>query len=1000
MSNKSNQPIYGWLSTACKRTAIIFLVFAMVVAAAPWAGDIRANHIYAAAIAEESAPAAAAPGTQTPKAVTVPSTLGEVTLQQTKTNYTGVTVHIAAVNDILTAKSADHVRITAKMYYEDTVTQNVVDTFALEQDKTTYTMDFENFGKFSVTVEYLKGTESVCISDAVTVGIVADVYNLAPISATFPAVLFSLSLWEQTDYCITKDDEGNPIPTIAVFERASSWDWNRLPENVYKLPNGIASDFEGITWGGQKWLATRNRMSAYIRDLYEIGPDSFFQLYYTDNFVENMLLLLVANQIPESQYKVVLLSDGSGTYSYFNDTFASDSDGALYDDMRRDWEELKSKTRAEGKFNPAWAKYHSATSLTLTTLPKYAAVAAEDENVEWWVARTSGTFKIDNEELLQKVIGSCTVKGVSAMLKSVQGVGKDEEFKALYHFDNDMFEVANQAEKPIMLFLGSTVNNEPGFRDYAELAKAYYGDTYVYYYKGHPGTPTGLYPSKQSDLDALGIIDVDSSIPAELILFFFPDIYMCGYDSSTFQSVESAQMACGMFNMTKENGLTKTYGELLDFFASSITNSHPVYGALCPQKDHTYYLLEFNNTTGFDIAVFDATEKSFAHYKNTASSDDEAMWDKQQMIVENIADCVYTGEAVEPDFTVRLTNGTILTLGKDYTVSFESNLLVGEAEAVVKGIGLYAPFGEIGKTFSIQKAVPVIKTPPKAGAITEGQSLAQSVLTDGEANVEGNFTWKNPETKPSAADSGSMKFPVIFTPADSLGYNAIETEISVTVNPVIPDSEQKEPADSEQKETTDSEKQEPVQPTPVTLKQPVVSKLNNTSKGIEIRWKVVEQAAGYHIERKKAGGRWSRVATINNGKTAAYTDKTVKTKNAVMYVYRIQAYQYNVQSEYSVEKTICRLKSPSISKCSNEKGRKITVKCKKVSKISGYELQYALNKKFKNAKSSTSKSVTLKTAKLQKNKRYYLRIRTYKTVSGITYYSDWCDKGKSIKVKK
>ncbi len=985
MQNKTNKSTCMWLFHICRRTITCFLAFAFVaVTAAPQAGDMGINHVYAVGVAKESPCAIPASGSQTTKAIAVSSTLGDIILQQTQTNYTAVTVHIAAVNDILTANSADHVRVTAKMYYEDTVTQNVMDTFALEQDKQTYTMDFKNFGKFSVEVEYLKGTETVFVSEPVTVGIVADVYNLAPISATFPAVLFSLSLWEQTDYCITKGAEGNPIPTFAVFERASSWDWNNLPENVYKLPNGIDSDFEGVTWGGQKWLDTRNRMSAYIRDLYEIGPDSFFQLYYTDNFVENMLLLLVANQIPESQYKVVLLSDGGGTYSYFNDTFASDSDGALYDDMRRDWEELKSKTRAEGKFDPAWAKYKSFTSLTLTTLPKYAAVAAEDENVEWWVARTSGTFKIDNEELLQKVIANCTVKSVSAMLKSVQSVEKDEEFKTLYHFDNDMFEAANQAKQPIMLFLGSTVNNEPGFKDYAELAKAYYGDSYVYYYKGHPGTPTGLYPSKQSDLDALGIIDVDSSIPAELILFFFPDIYMCGYDSSTFQSVESAQMACGMFNMTKETGLTKTYGELLDFFASSIDSNHPVYGSLCPQKEHTYYLLEFNNTTGFDIAIYDATEKTLAHYKNIASSDSDMMWDKQQIIVEDITDCAYTGEAIEPELTVRLTNGTILTLGKDYTVTYESNLSPGEAKAIVKGVGLYAPFGESSKTFSIQKAVPVINVLPNAGAITEGQSLAQSVLTDGAANVEGSFSWKNPETKPSAADSGRTKYPVIFTPSDSLGYHIIETEISVIVNPVIPDSE----------------KQEPVEPAPVTLKQPVVSNLSNTAKGIVIRWKAVEQADGYYIDRKKTGGGWSRAATIKNGNTVTYTDKSVKAKNAAMYVYRIQAYKDSVQSEYSDEKKICRLITPSISKCTNHKGRKITVKSKKVSKVSGYELQYALNNKFKKAKSCTSKSITIHIGKLKKNNRYYLRIRTYKTVSGITYYSDWSDKVKSIKVKK
>ena len=125
----------------------------------------------------------------------------------------------------------------------------------------------------------------------------------------------------------------------------------------------------------------------------------------------------------------------------------------------------------------------------------------------------------------------------------------------------------------------------------------YYGDTYEYYYKGHPGTPTILYPSKQEQLERLGITDVDSSIPAELILFFFPNIYMCGYDSTTFQSVESEEMACGMFNMKKATGLTKTYGELLDFFSSSINSSDETYGKYCVNPEHTYYLLEIGRAS-------------------------------------------------------------------------------------------------------------------------------------------------------------------------------------------------------------------------------------------------------------------------------------------------------------------------------------------------------------------------------------------------------------------
>lgn len=77
-----------------------------------------------------------------------------------------------------------------------------------------------------------------------------------------------------------------------------------------------------------------------------------------------------------------------------------------------------------------------------------------------------------------------------------------------------------------------------------------------------------------------------------------------------------------------------------------------------------------------------------------------------------------------------------------------------------------------------------------------------------------------------------------------------------------------------------------------------------------------------------------------------------------------------------------------------------TVKWKKVSGISGYEIQYSTSSSFKNAskvKAASSKtSVVLK--KLQAGKKYYTRIRTYKVMGGTTYYSNWSAK-KTIKKK-
>ena len=74
----------------------------------------------------------------------------------------------------------------------------------------------------------------------------------------------------------------------------------------------------------------------------------------------------------------------------------------------------------------------------------------------------------------------------------------------------------------------------------------------------------------------------------------------------------------------------------------------------------------------------------------------------------------------------------------------------------------------------------------------------------------------------------------------------------------------------------------------------------------------------------------------------------------------------------------------------------------KKSRITGYQIQVARNKAFtKNSKTVTVKgfSKTSKKIKGLKSKtRYYVRIRTYMTVDGVEYYSNW-SKVKSVKVK-
>ena len=93
-----------------------------------------------------------------------------------------------------------------------------------------------------------------------------------------------------------------------------------------------------------------------------------------------------------------------------------------------------------------------------------------------------------------------------------------------------------------------------------------------------------------------------------------------------------------------------------------------------------------------------------------------------------------------------------------------------------------------------------------------------------------------------------------------------------------------------------------------------------------------------------------------------------------------------------------KIPSTSISSI-KVKNEAITIKWKKKSGITGYQIQYSTNSKFKKGNKSikikSAKTVSKKITKLKAAKKYYVRIRTYKGKK----YSKW-SKVKSAKISK
>ena len=100
-------------------------------------------------------------------------------------------------------------------------------------------------------------------------------------------------------------------------------------------------------------------------------------------------------------------------------------------------------------------------------------------------------------------------------------------------------------------------------------------------------------------------------------------------------------------------------------------------------------------------------------------------------------------------------------------------------------------------------------------------------------------------------------------------------------------------------------------------------------------------------------------------------------------------------------KAVSKPKSAKIKKVKAAK-KAVSVEWKKVSGVKGYQVQVATDKKFKKNKKTTTvkkqKTTKVTIKKLKAKKKYYVRMRTYKTVNGKKVYSSW-SKVKTIKTK-
>ena len=172
-----------------------------------------------------------------------------------------------------------------------------------------------------------------------------------------------------------------------------------------------------------------------------------------------------------------------------------------------------------------------------------------------------------------------------------------------------------------------------------------------------------------------------------------------------------------------------------------------------------------------------------------------------------------------------------------------------------------------------------------------------------------------------------------------------------------------------------------------------ILKLSQNGKSITVTDQEKNLKADFaNIGIGAGGGNPNRILVPKKAGTLTVTGTIYRNGKAFKTVTK----KITIQDKVTVSKT-------TLSSVKNIKGKKMQIKWKKNTAANGYQIQYSTSSKFskgnKTKTISKNKTTSYTISKLAKKKTYYVRIRTYKKVSGKTYYSGWSSV-KKVKINK
>lgn len=337
---------------------------------------------------------------------------------------------------------------------------------------------------------------------------------------------------------------------------------------------------------------------------------------------------------------------------------------------------------------------------------------------------------------------------------------------------------------------------------------------------------------------------------------------------------------------------------------------------------------------------------------------------------------VYTGAPIECGVYAAI-DGRELVENVDYTLTYSNNINIGTAHITLNGIGEHKGLKQ-NYTFNI---VPD-KVKNVAHISSENTSLKLSwnsvsgadayVITAESINNIKTFT-KTVYGRTEGEIDGLIDGNEYIVTVRALGYDSKGNALSG------------EPSDYISSKTTGN-------------KVSGVKVSARAEKSITLSWYRIADCESYTVYQYDSALKDYKLV----GKTDGNTDslKISNLKQGVSYKFTVCANKENRQCEPSdAFSAVTVPKKVSNKSAKSKKSRRIIYSFKKVS-ATGYQYQWSTHKNFKSnflTKNTKSTKITIKTA--QSRRRYYVRVRAYKTEpGGKKIYGKWSNV-KSVRVK-